>query len=47
MKLQLIFILLILAEISGLIQLAITPNKYSYPYLTLIFLGIIILDKIS
>ena len=46
MKLQIIFILLILAEISGLIQLAVAPNKYSYPYLTLIFLGIIILDKI-
>ena len=46
MKLQVIFILLIFLEISGIIQLAVAPNKYAYPYLTLIFIGIVILEKI-
>jgi len=46
MDLKIILLFLILVEISGLIQFAIAPKEYSYPYLTLLFIGIILVDKI-
>ena len=46
MNLKIILTLLILIEISGLIQFAISPREYAYPYLTLIFVSVILLNKI-
>lgn len=46
MDLKITLLFLILIEISGLIQFAIAPKEYSYPYLTILFISIILIDKI-